>query len=58
MCSLVKKSSDLSGGDSWDFVLSHCDELIKRYPDESIEEVIACYSELISQLEYCKGGKC
>lgn len=40
---LVKKLSDLFGGDDEDFLASHCKELAELHESENIEEAISCY---------------
>lgn len=52
LCGLVRRVSESYGGDDMDFVRSHCQELIKGFPDESIEVPIRTYEEMAEQLKY------
>lgn len=52
LCSLIKKVSDGHGGDDREFFRQHCKEVLAHYPDEKIEEAIACYEEMVKQLKY------
>lgn len=50
---LVKKVSDLHGGDDIDFLREHCRFILSEYADDRIEEAIACYEQIISDVEFC-----
>ena len=59
LCNLIKKVSDGHGGDDIDFLRLHCSQVIARYPDDAIEEAIACYEEMVEQLKCYPGrNKC
>jgi len=49
---LVRKLSKGHGGDSERFLKQHSDNLIENYPDDSIEDAIACYEEQVQKLIY------
>jgi hypothetical protein len=52
LCILIKKISDAQGGDDISWLRQHCKEVLQLYPDEKIEEAIACYEEMYNQLPY------
>lgn len=52
LCSLAQKISCAHGGDDITWLRQHCKEVLELYPDERIEEAIACYEEMVNQLNY------
>jgi hypothetical protein len=50
--SLIRKVSYGHGGDDIEFLKEHSMEVLERYSNESIEEAIACYEEMVKQLQY------
>lgn len=52
LCKLIKKLSDLSGGDDAQSLAHYCEEVVQAYPDEHIEEAILCFIDLIDQLRF------
>lgn len=52
LCTLIKKVSDGHGGDDIVFLREVCKAVIDAHPDESIEDAIACYQEMVMQLKY------
>ena len=50
LCNLVRKVSEGYGGDDIEFLRQCCSELIAIYHDESIEEAIDCYEEIMEEL--------
>jgi len=46
LCTLIKKVSDSHGGDDIEFLREHCREVIANYPDDTIEQAIACYESI------------
>ena len=50
LCILIKKVSDLCGGDDVDFLRKYCKEVIEAYKDDLIEEAIGCYEEQVERL--------
>ena len=48
---LVTKVSELSGGDSPEFLKEHFEQLLEMHADEKIEEAIACYLLLLEDLK-------
>lgn len=52
LCTLIKKVSYGYGGDDIEFLRQHCREVIDLHSDELIEEAIACYQEMVTQLKY------
>lgn len=49
---LIKKISDVYGGDEPSWLREHFKEVLEAYPDERIEEAIICYTEMVEQLKY------
>lgn len=47
---LIQKVSDGFGGDDPEFVNQHIQEVLAAHPDEKIEEAIACYEEMTTQI--------
>lgn len=45
---LIKKVSDLNGGDDIEFLKKHFQETIEIYSEEKIENVINCYEQIIA----------
>lgn len=54
LCSLIKKVSDGFGGDDIEFLRQHCSEVIARHSDDKIEDAIACYEDMVEQLQWRK----
>tara|TARA_R110000868_G_scaffold90899_2_gene251945 strand:- start:68 stop:277 length:210 start_codon:yes stop_codon:yes gene_type:complete len=52
LCTLIKKVSDVYGGDDIEFLRQHCKEVIEMSPGEKIEEAIACYTQMVEQSKY------
>lgn len=52
LCTLIRSVSDGYGGDDIEFLRQHCKEVIEAHPDELIEDAIACYQEMVEQLQY------
>jgi len=52
LCTLVRKTSELFGGDDIEFLREHCRELIDTYFDERIEEAIRCYEAILESCKY------
>jgi hypothetical protein len=50
LCTIIKKVSDGHGGDDIEWLRSHCRQIMESHPDESIEEAIACYEQMVEQL--------
>ena len=50
LCILIKKVSDLSGGDDPAFLKEVCKLVVEAHLDEKIEEAIKCYQECLERL--------
>ncbi len=57
LCTLVRKTSGLFGGDDIDFLREHCRELIDVYFDERIEDAIRCYERILEICKYNHGNE-
>lgn len=52
LCSLIKKVSDVYGGDDIDWLRDYCKEVLAAYPGEKIDKTILCFIDLNEQLKY------
>jgi len=52
LCLLIRKVSDLHGGDEIEFLRQVCREVLAAYPEEKIEEAIRCYEEVEERLMF------
>lgn len=52
LCCLIKKVSDGHGGDDVEWLRGYCREVLYAYPDEKIEDVINCYTEMVDNLRF------
>lgn len=50
----MKKVSDGHGGEDYDLFQKQFWEVLESYPYEKIEEAIACYQEMVNDLQYFK----
>ena len=48
---LIKKASELCGGDGIDFLNEHCAQIIESHADEKIEVAIDCYAKMVEELQ-------
>lgn len=49
--SLIKKTANYCGERDMDLVKQHFVEVLESYPDDKIEESIACYTYMIEELK-------
>lgn len=49
LLSLIRKVSELTGGDDIDFLNHHCKEVLQMCEGEKIEEAILCYEDILTQ---------
>lgn len=52
LCGLIKKISEVYGGDDIEFLRQHCKETLELCYGEKIEEMIACYEKILQQSKY------
>jgi hypothetical protein len=50
LCMLITKLSNHYGGDDDLFISRHCAEIVESAQGEAIEDVIACYEEMLNKL--------
>lgn len=49
---IINKVSLGYGGDEEEWLKRHISEVLEAHPDEKIEEAIACYEEMITQIGF------
>jgi len=54
LLTLIKKVSIGFGGDDIKFLNEYCHDILQKYTDEQIEQVIECYRLLEGQIKYRK----
>jgi len=47
LSTLIERVSDENNGDEKEFLRQVCREVIELYPDDKIEEAIACFESLV-----------
>jgi hypothetical protein len=52
LCGLIKKLSDILGGDEVEWLREYCREVVAEYPDDRIDEAIFCFMDLLDQLRW------
>ena len=51
LITLIRKVSDIHGGDSPEFFNQYCKEVIDVHDNEKIEEAIECFQEMVARLK-------
>ena len=51
LCTLIKRVSDMCGGDDIEFLREHCRQTIDSHPGEMIEQAIERYLQILKELK-------